>query len=214
MPINQVSDSPKLLSDPAARAARHAQLAEPHVAALTAYVAALRNEVGPDAAIPDFDPWDGGATAELLHLLEAPGAKAVLSGFISRNNPDETAKNFFELNRAARIPRERTVIWNIVPWYIGTGDRIRAAGRSDIEAGLPALTRLLALLPKLKVVVLVGRKAERAASLISQLRPQLRRLRSPHPSPLFINNARGNRGRILSVLCEAAACLNDRDRAV
>lgn len=214
MTLNQVSDIPKLLSDPAARAARHAQLVEPHVAPLTAYVAALRSEAGPDAAIPDFDPWDGGATAELLYLLEAPGAKAVLSGFISRNNPDETAKNFFELNRAAGIPRERTVSWNIVPWYIGTGARIRAAGRSDIEAGLPALTRLLALLPKLKAVVLVGRKAERAADLVSRLRPQVRLFRSPHPSPLFINNARGNRDRILSVLREAAACLGNRDRVL
>ncbi len=212
--MNQVYDSPKLLSDPAARAARHAQLVEPHVARLTAYVVALRNEAGPDAAIPDFDPWDGGAMAELLYLLEAPGAKAVLSGFISRNNPDETAKNFFELNRAAGIPRKRTVTWNIVPWYIGTDARIRAAGRSDIKAGLPALTRLLALLPKLKAVVLVGLKAERAASLVSQLRPEVRVFRSPHPSPLFINNARGNRDRILSVLREAAACLDDRDSAV
>ncbi|MDP1536959.1 MAG: uracil-DNA glycosylase [Burkholderiales bacterium] len=168
-----MADIPKLLADPAARTARLAQLMEPHVAPLTAYVAALRSEVGSDAAIPDFDPWDGGATAELLYVLEAPGAKAVLSGFVSRNNPDETAKNFFELNRAAGIPRERTVSWNIVPWYIGTGARIRAAGRSDIEAGLPALTRLLALLPKLKVVVLIGRKAERAASLVSQLRPEV-----------------------------------------
>lgn len=212
--MRQVSDIPKLLSDPAARAVRLAQLMEPHVAPLTAYVAALRREVGPDAAIPDFDPWDGGASAELLYLLEAPGAKAVLSGFISRNNPDETAKNFFELNRAAGIPRKRTVSWNIVPWYIGTGARIRAAGRSDIEAGLPALGRLLALLPKLKVVVLIGRKAERAARLVSQLRPKVRLLRSPHPSPLFVNNAQGNRDRILKVLREAAACLNDRDHAL
>lgn len=212
--MNQVSDVPKLLADPAARAARHAQLVEAHVAPLTAYVAALRNEAGPGTEIPDFDPWDGGATAELLYLLEAPGAKAVLSGFISRNNPDETAKNFFELNRAAGIPRERTVTWNIVPWYIGTGARIRAAGRSDIEAGLPALTRLLALLPKLKVVVLIGRKAERAASLVSQLRPDVRLFRSPHPSPLFVNNARGNRERILKVMREAAACLGDHDRAL
>lgn len=212
--MNQASDIPKLLSDPAARTARHAQLMEPHVAPLTAYVAELRDQAGPDASIPDFDPWDGGVTAELLYLLEAPGAKAVLSGFISRNNPDETAKNFFELNRAAGIPRERTVAWNIVPWYIGTGARIRAADRSDIEAGLPALTRLLAILPKLKAVVLIGRKAERAASLLSQLRPEVRLFRSPHPSPLFINNARGNRDRILSVLREAAACLDDGDRAV
>jgi uracil-DNA glycosylase len=209
-----LSDSPKLLSDPGARAARHAQLVEPHVAPLIAFVAALRKEAGPNAAIPDFDPWDGGAAAELLYLLEAPGAKAVLSGFISRNNPDETAKNFFELNRAAGIPRERTVIWNIVPWYIGTEARIRAAGRSDIEAGLPSLTRLLALLSKLKAVVLVGRKAERAASLVSELRPEVRVFRSPHPSPLFINNAPGNRDRILSVLREAAACMDGRHRAV
>ena len=212
--MNQVPDIPKLLSDPAARAARHAQLVEPHVAPLTAYVTALRKETGSDAEIPDFDPWDGGATAELLFLLEAPGAKAVRSGFISRNNPDETAKNFFDLNRAAGIPRVRTVTWNIVPWYIGTGTRIRAAARSDIEAGLPALTRLLALLPKLKAIVLIGRKAERAASLVSQLRPDVRLFRSPHPSPLFVNNARGNRDRILKVLREAAACLGDRDRAL
>lgn len=203
-----LSDAPKLLSDPAAKTARTAQLAEPHMASLAAYVAALRHEVGPTAAIPDFDPWDGGAKAELLFLLEAPGAKAVRSGFISRNNPDETAKNFFELNREAGIPRNRTVTWNIVPWYIGTGTRIRAAAQSDIEAGLPALKGLLALLPKLRAVVLIGRKAERAASFISQLRPELRVFRSPHPSPLFVNNSPGNRDRILGVLREAAACLN------
>lgn len=176
------------------------------MARLAAYVAALRREVGPTAAIPDFDPWDGGAKAELLFLLEAPGARAVRSGFISRNNPDETAKNFFELNRDAGIPRNRTVTWNIVPWYIGTGTRIRAAAQSDIEAGLRALKGLLALLPMLKAVVLIGRKAERAAGFISQLRPGLRVFRSPHPSPLFVNNAPGNRDRILGVLREAAAC--------
>jgi len=152
--------------------------------------------------------------AELLYLLEAPGAKAVRSGFISRNNPDETAKNFFELNQAAGIPRERTAIWNIVPWYIGTEIRIRAAARADIEAGIPSLIRLLTLLPKLRAVVLVGRKAERAASVVSQLRPGVRVLRSPHPSPLFINNARGNRERILNILREAATYLEYRDDAV
>lgn len=208
------ADIPKLLADPAARATRRARLTDPHMAPLTAYVAALRREAGPDAAVPDFDPLDGGAMAELLYLLEAPGAKAVLSGFISRNNPDETAKNFFELNREAGIPRGRTVTWNIVPWYIGTGTRIRAAGQSDIQAGLPALKSLLALLPKLKVVVLIGRKAERAAHLISQLRPELRVFRAPYPSPLFVNNAPGNRGRILTVLREAGACLNGNARAL
>jgi hypothetical protein len=113
-------DRPQLLGDLTARAARRAQLSEPHVAPLTAFVEALRAEVGPRANISDFDPWDGGVEAEILYLLEAPGPRAVASGFISRNNPDETAKNFFQLNAEAKIPRKRTITWNVVPWYIAS----------------------------------------------------------------------------------------------
>ncbi len=73
--------------------------------------------------VPHFDPLDGGINARVLFLLEAPGAKAVASGFVSRNNPDETARNFFDLNMAAGIARRDTVCWNVVPWYIGTGTK-------------------------------------------------------------------------------------------
>lgn len=200
-------DCPKLLRSPDARVARHSQLRDPHVAPLTKFVTLLRREIGPHAQIPDFDPWDGGIDAELLYLLEAPGAKAVSSGFISRNNPDETARNFFELNEAARIPRKLTITWNIVPWYIGTDTRIRAARRSDIRDGIPPLTSLLDLLPRLRTIVLLGRKAETAGNVVSGLRPDLRVLSAPHPSPLFINNAPGNRARILKVLQEARSTL-------
>jgi uracil-DNA glycosylase len=202
-------DVPKLLGDPMARTARQAELYEPHVAPLTEFVDSLRAEAGPHASIPNFDPWDGGIDAEILFLLEAPGAKALLSGFISRNNPDETAKNFFELNRDAEIPRKRTVTWNIVPWYIGTGTRIRAAGKTDTDAGIHALKGVLDLLTKLRAAVLIGRKAERASELLAQLRPAVRVFKSPHPSPLFVNNATGNRQRILDVLLEVAKCLTD-----
>jgi len=58
------------------------------------------------------------------------------TGFISRNNPDETAKNFFQLNAEAKVPRKRTVTWNIVPWYIGDSRNIRAVKRTDLEQGL------------------------------------------------------------------------------
>ena len=40
--------------------------------------------------IPHFDPLDGGSNAQVLFLMEAPGPKASASGFVSRNNPDET----------------------------------------------------------------------------------------------------------------------------
>jgi uracil-DNA glycosylase len=168
----------------------------------------LRAAAGPEgASIPDFDPWDGGIHAQVLFLLEAPGSKAVASGFISRNNPDETAKNFFELNRDAGIPRKRTVTWNVVPWYIGDGARIRAAKRQDVSTGTASLERLLTLLPSVRVIVLVGKKAQQASSLISRLRSDVRVFNSPHPSPLFINNAPGNREQILTVLREVAAYL-------
>ena len=145
MSTQRVTDRPKLLADPAACAAQTKQLREPHIAPLTVFVEALRAQVGPDLSIPNFDPWDGGIDAEILYLLEAPGPKAVLSGFISRNNPDETAKNFFELNAEAKVPRKRTVTWNIVPWYIGDGKHVRSANRADLRAGIRELPRLFSL---------------------------------------------------------------------
>jgi len=212
---NQATDDrPKLLGDPLALAQRRQQLSEPHVAPLTQFVVALRQAVGATARVPDFDPWDGGVSAEVLFLLEAPGGRAVGSGFISRNNPDETAKNFFELNREAGIPRRRTVTWNVVPWYIGTDARIRAATRADVEEAAEALRQLLLLLPHLKAVVLIGRAAQRAAPTIRAIRPSARVFLAPHPSPLFVNNRPGNRDRILAVLREVQAFLRDRDPAV
>src|SRR6476646_8560373 len=98
MSTQPFTDRPKLLADSAACTARKAQLHEPHIAPLTAFVEKLRAQVGTGVSIPNFDPWDGGIDAEILYLLEAPGPKAVLTGFVSRNNPDESAKNFFELN--------------------------------------------------------------------------------------------------------------------
>ena len=98
MKIEHVGDRPKLLGNLQARTARQAELRDPHIAPLTAFVDRVRAAMGSDYEIPYFDPWDGGTAAEVLYLLEAPGSKAVLSGFVSRNNPDESAKTFFELN--------------------------------------------------------------------------------------------------------------------
>jgi Uracil DNA glycosylase superfamily len=193
------SDIPKLLQDPAACDARRLQLREPHIAPLVDFVQRLRKDV-PNGIIPDFDPWDGGIEAELLYLLEAPGPKAGLSGFISRNNPDETAKNFFELNVEAGIPRKFTVCWNAVPWYIGSGKKIRAATPTDVRDGLRPLLELLSLLPRLRAVVFLGRKAEFTAAHLRRKRPDLKYFRCPHPSPMYCNRAPENRQNILNVL--------------
>jgi uracil-DNA glycosylase len=204
-------DRAKLLGDPEARQIRLSQLHEAHLAPLTSFVESLRAEAGPDAAIPYFDPWDGGVEAQILFLLEAPGRKAVRSGFISRNNPDDTATNFFELNLQAAIDRKRTISWNAIPWYIGTGAKIRAATPADLERGLRPLPRLLDLLPKLEAVVFVGRKAEKARPEVERLRPNLSLFNCPHPTPMFVNHACGNRDRILAVLRDVARCMSMRN---
>lgn len=132
-------DTPKCLRDPLQRAARMARIYDAHVAALTAFVDSIRAEGHPD--VPYFDPLDGGVHAECLFVLEAPGPKAVRSGFVSRNNPDETAKNWFEMNLEVGIDRKRTAIWNVVPWYVGTGSVIRSVMAADIREGQPYLMK-------------------------------------------------------------------------
>jgi uracil-DNA glycosylase len=196
----------KLFKDVMAVKARLEQLREPHIKPLSAFVEALRLE-DDSRRIPYFDPKDGGINAECLFLLEAPGGKAV--EFISRNNNDETAKNFFELNCEAGIPRERTISWNIVPWYIGTEDekKIHAATVKDISDGTPHLLRLLKLLPKLRAVVFVGKKAQRVKEDVRRNTSGLEFFDSPHPSPLFVNRP-GNRDILLNKLIEVSHFIN------
>lgn len=201
-------DYPKSLGSDREREMRQRRLDEPHLAPLSDYVRQIRRDTGLNREIPFFDPFDGGIAARCLYLLEAPGSRAVASGFVSRNNPDESAKNFFELNQAAGIPRTATVVWNIVPWYIGSGQKIRPAGSADLTAGLPYLQQLLRLLPALRAVVIMGQKPAFAEPHIRMARPDVDVIRSKHPSPLYVNNRPGNRGNILRVLQEVAQKLS------
>lgn len=200
-----MEDVPKVLKDRSVRFARFAQLHEQHILPLTVFVEKLRAELGPAYSIPYFDPWDGGTGAEVLFLLEAPGDQAVLSGFISRNNPDETAKNFFELNEEAQIPRARTLSWNIVPWYVGRGN----VNSNDVALGLENLLDLLSRLKHLRTVVLVGNEARKAAGTIAMNYPRLKLFEMCHPSPTFVNRAPQNRRRIADVLARVRSFLDE-----
>ncbi|CAD0364538.1 uracil-DNA glycosylase [Xanthomonas sp. WHRI 8391] len=198
-------DAPKSLASPAVRQARFGMLQQLHVLALTRYVESLRLEMGSEYGIPYFDPLDGGTDAECLFLLEAPGPKAIATGFVSRNNPDETAKNFFQLNRDAGLERKRTVVWNIVPWYIGSGTKIRPATTRDLGQAAPALANLLTLLPAVHTIVLVGKKAMLARAAVTNLAPSAGIHSMLHPSPMFVNRARGNRKLLLNQLAVVVA---------
>ena len=146
----------------------------PHMTPLAAYAEGLR--AGRDASVPDFDPLDGGTGAALLFLLEKPGPRG-RSGFISRDNGTGTSDAIRDFMAEAGIARERTALWNAVPWWNGT----TAIRRGERTAGMVALAALLPLLPRLQTIVMVGRSAEQARPVLEGRGLAL--FTSAHPSP-------------------------------
>jgi len=168
------------------RARREAALALAHTAPLAALVAELR-ALYPDRQVPQADPCDGGVEARALLLLEAPGPQSVATGFVSRDSPNATARNLRALLVGARIPREAVLLWNVVPWYVGDGRRIRPVTPGDIDEAFAHLELLLERLSRLETIVLVGRKAQRVEPRLRALRPELPIVRTWHPSPQVFN---------------------------
>lgn len=160
-------------------------LGDPDMINLMRFVEKLRKRQS-EWEVPDFDPRDGGVKARALFLFEKPGPMTAVkgsgkrsgSGFISRDNDDPTAEAVFKFMREAEIPREHSILWNVIPWWNGT----RAVKRAELEDGVNHVRNLIHLLPNLRAVMLVGKKAAKA-------KPELEitglcLFNSFHPSPL------------------------------
>ncbi len=198
--------APKSLADPAALDARRALLDGPHIAPLRALARRIAAERG--APVPDPDPLDGGVGARLLLLLETPGPSIGRTGLVSRDNATGTAANLFRFLGEAGLARADTLIWNAIPWVIhAPGALNRAPRRAEAVAATPYLAPLLALLPRLAVVVPAGRFAAQAAAPLADLRPDLPVIPVPHPSPTYVCTAPSVRARILAGLRAAASHL-------
>jgi uracil-DNA glycosylase len=102
------------------------------------------------------------------------------SHFISRNNDDPTAEATFNFMQQAGIPRKLTVTWNLVPWWSGT----RLITGQKLRDGLSYLEELIALLPHLRAVVLVGQHAAKVEGYLTEKHPRLQVFTSAHPSRL------------------------------
>ena len=145
-----------------------------HMACLSRAAAALRAA----GDVPDFDPLDGGAAADLLLLLEKPGPTTLAgSALVSRDNDTATAEAIARFAAVAGLDRTRTVLWNAVPWWNGT---IRVTGR-EVTAGQGALPGVLACLPRVRAAITAGRTAARARVLLES--HGLAVFASAHPSP-------------------------------
>jgi uracil-DNA glycosylase len=127
----------------------------------------------------------------------------VRSGFLSVDNPDSTAANLFELMAVANLSRAQIVGWNSVPWALTLDGKGRAASRADLAEGTPYLEQLVALLPNLEAVLLLGRKAQRAGANCRAL-DGLQVFVAPHPSPIAMNTRPEAREQILAQLQVAA----------
>jgi hypothetical protein len=136
---------------------------------LSELVAYIKADQGHEQDVPGFDPLNGNERARYLLLLEAPGPQAVASGIISFDNSDPTAANLRKQLADAGIRREDVVLWNVVPWYLGDLVNIRSATREDILCGMRYLAPLLRLLPELRCIVLLGKKAREAHVFLSCL---------------------------------------------
>jgi uracil-DNA glycosylase len=86
----------------------------------------------------------------------------------------------------------------------------RAPRRFEAAAAEPYLPPLLALLPRLAVVVPAGRFAQAAAAPLSTLRPDLPVVPIPHPSPTYVCTSPSVRERILAGLIQAKSLLGRR----
>ncbi len=197
---------PRTMAHSEARAARLERLHDANIAQLTQYVEALRQKTGKVDGVPFIDPLDGGVNAQVLLLLEAPGGKAAAgdggagSGFVSRNNDDATAARVFKSCEAAGLPREQTLIWNIVPWYVGSEGVIRAVTSHEVEEGRQHLRELLTFLERLQVVVTLGKPAALGWAPLRRSYPDLITLTTWHPSSRGLAGKPQNEQHIVDTL--------------
>lgn len=166
-------------------------------------------------ALPGFDPAEAGVAAQVLVLLEAPGPMSHTengrrrpgTGFISVDNPDQSAANCWTVRRAAGLSEAVTLHWNIVPWYLGPASTKPTA--SELAEGAAALRTLLPLLPDLRVVVLAGRYAQKGWDRHAAATADVDVLRVPHPSPLAMTRA-GRREELQAGMHRARAYLDEQ----
>ena len=189
------STRPRQHGDPEFLRRKQARWSEPHVAPLNSFCDEIGRATGRD--VPYVDPDSGGVHARVLLLLEAPSrAAAHGSGMVSADNDDSTAANVWRAYAETGLDRDRSLIWNAVPWYLGGADTISSARPSDIRAGGPWLLAFLGLLPRLRVIIGLGRAAQSALAeqeheFVGQ---HLAVLTAPHPSQRVYNRP-GTRAR-------------------
>ena len=171
---------------------------------LLAYLDRIRATHGD---VPGFDPAGPGAAARLLILLETPGPRIGLTGFVALSNPAGTARNLRRFLAEASIDERDVLLWNAVPWIIQPSRPVRPPRPAEVRSGIALLPSLVALLPRLRAVLLAGQAAAAAGPVLATEHAGLPVFAMPHPSPTYVCTSPDVSRRILTAMHSAAAAL-------
>lgn len=155
---------------------------------------------------PRADPDSGGRGARVLLLLETPSVAAAHgSGIVSIDNDDATAANLWRAFAETGLDRDVSLLWNVVPWFVGTAEVGATPTAAELLLGRAWLASFLALLPRLRVLVALGGSAQAAVAPLDLRVRNVAVLLSPHPSHR-VDNRPGfaARERVHAALAQAA----------
>jgi len=143
----------------------------PRIAPITNLVESLRKPGHED--VPYVAPIYGGIHARLLTVLTHPARAACATlggtGFLCIENPDPTAAKVKDLLKDAGIRFEDMVPWNAYPWFT---EHDRVSG-PELELGIEPWLQLMALLPALRVIMLLGGTAQDGWKRLLKRQPEL-----------------------------------------
>jgi hypothetical protein len=166
------------------------RLDEPHVRRLIAIIDGIRRRPG-QPRVPNVDPNDAGSHASALFLLESPGPKAVGTDFVSRDNPDPSARNMGCALDHAGFGRKEYVLWNVVPQCISTLDQNRKPTRAQVRDAVGDTLDFIRALEQLRVIVFCGGVARFQQSLlVDKISPNIHVFETYHTGAKAYNRQR------------------------
>jgi hypothetical protein len=173
---------PRRMADEDFRLDQWAHRYDPHIAPINALVDRLSDPDGREW-MPYVAPLHGGVDAAVLSLTRDPRPATQRrkgSGFLSLENDDAVAEQQWHRFAEAGIDLRTVLPWNAHPWYTP-----HAPTTAELEAGVNALARLVAVAPALEVVLLQGRTAREAwRALLARFPETARGIKAvPAPSP-------------------------------
>ncbi|MFC3960565.1 uracil-DNA glycosylase [Nocardia jiangsuensis] len=162
--------TPRRLADSTYRDEQFAARYEGSIAPFNHLVDRLTEESG--EPLPYLAPVYGGTEARVLSLFRDPGPRTrsgqQSSGLLSLENDDQAAERYLEFFQTSGLRIGDLITWNAYPWYT-----TRKPSTADIDRGIAPLEQVIALLPKLKVVLAHGLDAQAAWRRFERQHPEV-----------------------------------------